>query len=268
MSFSERMGLRSARTVLQIDSMDAHLRTALFNYLVNAMNARWQTPQGTIGVGCAMARAIWTEFWRQRSDHFFNSRIPFGNHLHEYFDESEWFEIYDLIEFCVAHNASLFNVDVLNDTLQRDMSGYRMRENIIVPITDDIELSALDEALALDDRFRGARQHLSESLAKLSARPTPDLRNSIKEAISSVESAARVVTGHHKATLGEALKVLEKSGHVHAALKEAWSKMYGYTSDQGGLRHAMLDEPEIDFAIAKYMLVVCAGFVNLLATRT
>jgi CBS domain-containing protein len=100
----------------------------------------------------------------------------------------------------------------------------------------------------------------------LSQKPDPDLRNAIKEAISSVESAARVLTGKPKATLSDAIKILEKARQVHPALKDAWIKLYGYTSDEPGVRHAMTEEPGIDFATAKYMVVSCAAFVNLLST--
>lgn len=268
MAFSERMGLRSARNAMQIESMDAPLRIGLFNYLYQTLHDNWEGGNRFWGPGFAFGKTIWTEYWRKRSDNFDTSAYVFAEHLHDYIEKSEWFEVYDLIEFCLRYGEHLFDVAGLNAVLQRDMSGYRVRENIVVPITDEIELSALDEALTLDDAFRGARQHLALSLEKLSHRPQPDLRNAIKEAISAVESAARVVTGHHKATLGDALRVLEQNGHVHSALKQAWLKIYGYTSDEGGVRHAMLDDPAIDFATAKYMLVACAGFVNLLAART
>jgi len=43
--------------------------------------------------------------------------------------------------------------------------------------------------------------------------------------------------------------------------------MYGYTSDADGIRHKLLDEATIDFEDAKFMLVSCSAFVNLLRAR-
>lgn len=134
-----------------------------------------------------------------------------------------------------------------------------------MPVSDKAELSAIDDALDISERFVSARKHILSALDKLSQKPAPDLRNAIKEAISAVESAARIVTGNHKATLGDALKALEKNGKLHATLKDAWLKLYGYTSDEHGLRHAMTEDPRIDFPTAKYMVVSCAAFVNLLS---
>ena len=98
-------------------------------------------------------------------------------------------------------------------------------------------------------------------------RENPDYRNSIKEAISAVESIARVVSGRDKATLGDALQAIEKSGQLHPALKKGFLKLYGYTSDEQGIRHAMLDEPNLTAADARYFLVSCSSFVNYLKAQ-
>lgn len=95
-------------------------------------------------------------------------------------------------------------------------------------------------------------------------RETPDYRNSIKESISAVESLAKVLSGSDKATLGEALKEIEKNGKLHSALKSAFSSLYGYTNDAEGIRHALLDESSLTKADARFMLVSCSSFVNYL----
>ena len=121
----------------------------------------------------------------------------------------------------------------------------------------------LQEALA-DTRFAPVNAHLERALGLLADRKTPDYRNSIKESISAVEAMARVVSQNPKATLGEALKVLEKRGHLHPALKDGFSKLYGYTNDDDGIRHAMLEEPHLDQSDAKYFLLTCTSFINYL----
>ena len=65
-------------------------------------------------------------------------------------------------------------------------------------------------------------------------------------------------------TLGDLLKKLEDDDiELHGALKEAFSKLYGYTSDAGGIRHSLTEsDKEVDFNDAKFMLIVCSAFVN------
>ena len=55
---------------------------------------------------------------------------------------------------------------------------------------------------------------------------------------------------------------LRKISGLHGALKAAFSQLYGYTSDKDGIRHGLLDETNIDFEEAKFMLVVCSAFIN------
>jgi hypothetical protein len=58
--------------------------------------------------------------------------------------------------------------------------------------------------------------------------------------------------------------VLEKHQTIHKAIKSGFGSIYGYTSNAGGIRHALIDEPNITFIDAKFMLVACSAFVNYL----
>lgn len=49
---------------------------------------------------------------------------------------------------------------------------------------------------------------------------------------------------------------------MHTALKEGFLKLYGYTNDEDGIRHAMLEEPKLTAADAKYFLMSCTSFAN------
>ena len=103
-----------------------------------------------------------------------------------------------------------------------------------------------------------------------SDRENPDYENSIKEAISAVESVCCIITGMSgaQATLGNALKHLEDSGlSLHGALKSAFEKMYGYASDTDGIRHGGIDFKNAPAEDAKYMLISCSAFINYLIEK-
>jgi hypothetical protein len=68
-------------------------------------------------------------------------------------------------------------------------------------------------------------------------------------------------------TLGDALKAMNSQIAIHPAMREGMNKLYGYTSDEGGIRHALLDESDIDEAEAKFMMVTCSAFVNFCVQR-
>lgn len=78
---------------------------------------------------------------------------------------------------------------------------------------------------------------------------------------------ARIVAENPKATLPDALKALERGDRLHTALKDGFVKLYGYSSDEQGIRHAMLDEPNISAADARFFLLSCTFFVNYLKAQ-
>ena len=78
---------------------------------------------------------------------------------------------------------------------------------------------------------------------------------------------ARIVSGKPKASLGDALNEIEKNGSLHNALKGGFIKLYGYTSNSDGIRHAMMDKPKLTQADARYFLLSCTSFVNYLKAQ-
>ena len=151
-----------------------------------------------------------------------------------------------------------------NIALEEEVSAYRFVEYFITEITSEEEIISIEDAIQNTDKFKGAKKHLQTSLKLLSDRKNPDYRNSIKESISAVESICKIITGDKKATLGKALGILGKKEKIHQSLKAGFDKFYGYTSDADGIRHALLDEDNLSFFDAKFMLVSCSAFINYL----
>lgn len=211
---------------------------------------------------------IYVDFFKRTSD-----SIPWGHEagtraIRDWFFSAQWWEVYNFLEFLIsAFDVPPF-VERVSFFLEREKSGYRILQDRFVAITDKIELSAVSDAANLGSKFSGAREHIRSAIALFSKKPQPDYRNSIKESISAVESTAQVVTGNPKATLGEALKSMNSKIAIHPALREGMNKIYGYTSDQGGIRHALLEESNIDEAEAKFMIVACSAFVNFCVQRS
>ena len=184
--------------------------------------------------------------------------------LRQYFFGCKWYEVYDFIEF-VANNYDRYEfkdqfVKACNYLLEKEMSAYRFINGLITRITEEHEIAEIEHAI---EASRGpVSTHLRRSLELLSDRNAPDYRNSIKEAISAVESLATVALNAEKGTLGQLIKKLEDEIGLHPALRTAFSNLYGYTSDEGGIRHALTEADKVDFNDAKFMLVVCSAFIN------
>lgn len=50
-------------------------------------------------------------------------------------------------------------------------------------------------------------------------------------------------------------------------MEQAFIKLYGYTSDEDGVRHGGIDFNNVPAEDAKYMLVSCSAFVNYLIEK-
>jgi len=212
-----------------------------------------------------LGQAIWLKLWKLRLDRMPNSGDDFVGAVRQYYFSSTttWYDIYDLIEFIVANVSHDDLVLRLNQALESELSAFRFVGKTLTPITSPGEVQILQQELD-DPAFPGVQKHLLRALEFLSDKRNPDYRNSIKESISAVESVARVITRKDSATLGDALALLEKKHALHPSLRQSFDKLYGYTSDKDGVRHAMLAEPNLTQAEAKFFLLSCTSFVNYL----
>ena len=193
--------------------------------------------------------------------------------INEVIEQATFNEVLDIVEYtCRWLNSSIeqhkgFMFPVFNKLFEQEYVGYRFVNGRIVAISDTTEIGAIEEAGR--NPVEGCRTQLQKALDFLADRENKDYKNSIKESISAVESICQVIVNNEKATLGEALKQLESKGlSIHPSLKQAFLKLYGYTSDQGGIRHAegML-ESDVTFEEAKFMLVSCSAFINYLISE-
>lgn len=267
MRFSERYGYRPVRESLQVDSMSSELRNSLWSVL--QLNVWVQFGHDPLRYYSTYVQELSTSFWldyfKKPIDTLPNYASQIVDAVREYFFACEWYEVYDVLEF-VAGNFSPARrlAQLSNSILQREASAYRFVNGLITPITDTAEINEIDQALA--GPTDPVRIHLRRSLELLSDKANPDYRNSIKEAISGVESLVISVVGQ-RGTLGQLIKRLEDEIALHPALRTAFSSLYGYTSNQDGIRHAILDAKDITFEDAKFFLVVCSAFANFVSVK-
>lgn len=273
MKFSERLGKRSAKTNIQVDSMDVELRNGLWNiitmYIVRPMEKdQWLS----YSQYSSLIESIWFFFFKEPTDEIPLSTERVSNALRERFFNWDYLDVYDFIDFLATASGPFKNdelIDGVNFILKRELSGYRFVQRQLAPITNEEEIREIDEALSATARkkLKGVNIHLAEGLKKISDKKAPDYRNSIKESISAVEALCQIITGDKTAELGKALKTLKEKIAIHGALEQGFIKLYGYTSDSDGIRHAMLEESFLDQEDALFMLVSCSAFINYLLIK-
>ena len=277
--FSDRNKLQKFNTSMQLKDFDQRTRTIFVNKirdwmgLENFIRFKEKFLENLI-------KEVYCEFISPNLEYKIEYKKDeiFATYILTPIMESSYSDVLSLIEYItnyldeckVTYLDKYWNerrypfIEDINRVFEQEYVGYRFIDGEITPISDEMEVAEIEQSL--DIEFQGCRAHFKKALSFLSDREKPDYKNCIKESISAVESICQIIIGKDSATLGKALKVLEGKGVVlHSALKNAFSSLYGYTSDEGGIRHAEgLFESNVTFEEAKYMLVSCCAFVNYL----
>lgn len=282
MGFAERNGFVQEKAI-QIDDMDRTLRNRLYN-IVHRFS------ENSPSIYEELEFVVDKLGWRVESTSQRNWNI-IDSVLEKISADIPWYMPYEVIElFFEAKRSHCDECEFREDTecryceyttwyknvtsdinliLEQEKSGYRLLNDKFVNIINSEEIDEVSKAM--DSPYQSVRKHINKALLLYADRKKPDYENSIKESISAVESLCCIITGASgaQATLGNTLKKLESEGGVviHSAMKAAFEKLYGYTSDSDGIRHGGIDFTNAPAEDAKYMLVSCSAFVNYLMEK-
>ena len=269
------MGFRTPRAAIQIDDIDDALRVQLWNTFQTMVLDSASVEFGRIQRRSHVFRLlslVWIHHFKRPVDTLSDIWAATYKEVREWFFGAEWLELYDFIDFVVRNYPNEGSRKVLanafNRVLETELSAYRFVNLQLMRITSEEEIATIETAINSGVVSEPYVIHLAQALTLLSDRQNPDYRNSVKESISAVEAACRLVSGNPKAQLADALKILENKNLIHSAFKGAISKLYGWTSDSGGIRHSLTDGNSPDQTDAIFMLVACSAFVNYLLGKT
>jgi len=274
MLFSERYGYKPPKP-LQFERMDDDLKMAIHNVLV--LFEKSNLNKNDIS---SLYLNIWSFFYMQDINIVYNNNSDYIRHLCDNkYKTLSWNKVYDFLEFYLSTIEQKLSVPpndkiiieftkTLNAVFEKFNSAYRFVNNKIIPITNQQEIAAIEEAA--NTGIKAIDYHLNRAIYIFSNKENKDYVNTVKEAISAVEATVNFINGTEGTTLGDALDKLKEKKSIHSALCDAFKKIYGYTSDKkSGIRHCIFDETDCipDFTDAKYMLVVCSAFINYLLSK-
>lgn len=270
--FSDRNGLVNINSIIQKDSLDERTRIALINTTSDTI--KWLLTKNNAKIEdfikflyCDVLKLKSTQI-PYRENYYSGSYIDYSDVL-SMLDNIITFNPYEdvltLVESIVEFYQTLYpSIQVIyNNVLESECVGYRLINGIMTDCISKVEISELEEVLRIP--FSEGKKHIDKSMKLLFDKNKPDFENSIKESITAVEAVCQIIAGK-KATLSNVLDMLVKKNiMIHPALKSAFEKIYGYTSDATGIRHADgFGSDKSSFEEAKYMLVSCSAFINYL----
>lgn len=124
-------------------------------------------------------------------------------------------------------------------------------------------LAEIDEIISNTSLYPAVTVQISKAKEYLMSSDIQDHRNSIKEAIGAAESIIKIALKNDSVTLGDGIRQFCSKNSKHKAFIEGISKLYGYNSNVGGVRHGLGVNDEIpSYSEAKFLVVIYSAFVN------
>lgn len=242
--------------VLQEGRLDSFYKREIQNWIVRILGKFAQIPGGRVSTRFAEHVKFFESTFLYAD---FNRVLDLCEIMMDECNEliEPTFHISDsIVELFKVHQAAY-----LLDTSQRPYQ--------FMPCANPEQGAATHEAIETlrDGGMEGAVTHLREAADHINIRQYAD---SVKDSILAIESVAREIDPQANSTLAPALKSLEKAGILtHPALKAGFEKLYGYTSDEGGIRHAIVfsENAEVGQDEALYMFGACASFAAYLVRK-
>jgi hypothetical protein len=263
--FSERYGFSVPVRCTENEPLPRELRNALWNAYCKNTGAGNPGPGSPYFTFCAV---VWTEFMHKPIDEFQSTTWPqVQKFLKDTFYSHDWTHVFAIIEFTFIHfipfaykKADLQKA--LNEHLSDYSSAFRIIGDRFAPISEAEQLREVEMALELP--LKPVKEHLKNALRSLrDPSPTAAL-DSTRESIHAVESLCQILTGEPNDSLGKALNKLKGKISIPQELEKSLHRLFGFTSNSGGVRHAIFDEPNLNLREARFMLVTCSAFVTYL----
>lgn len=272
LTFAQAEGAEPLPQQLQLRVISDEMRALLWWAVVDTLSRSKGTP-GIVGGPHIQGgwRNVLCDFWALHLhclDDFNTEFCSVRKIVREIIENGDYVRVFGFLQFVLRHPSCPFDFDrIIEDALRRSRAAYRVLDkNTIIPIGSEEEAETLQRALVdlAEAEFRGARSHLRAAGSHLTA---GDNAASVRESIHSVESVARVL--EPSGDLSKALAELEKSSGIHGALKRGFASIYGYASDEEGVRHPLLDDARagVDEADALFMMGACAAFVSYMINK-
>ena len=278
LTFSQRYGYVPLPTPMQLEVISEDLRRETWNlmwkFIVSVRDSHvshyFFRKDEELFFGRVLAR-----YWRKPIDEidcYENDDVK--KHIKPICFNSQFNKFLDFLEFIVNdnHYGTEFLQDI-KELFQSHGASYRLDTSKppykFFPCSTTEQCDSVENALeTLHERgMDGAVAHLRSSAQHINLSQYAD---SVLDSISAIESVAKLIDPNANNTLSAALHSLEKAGLLnHTALKKAFIKLYGYTSDEQGIRHALYekDSPDVGLDEALFMYGACASFAAYLVEK-
>ena len=269
--FSHRNNYKDLPTQLKLETISDEFRSRLILAFSRQMQSF--TTNGPYGsyinkTGKQFFQDLWVKELRQTRQLKYNL-TELTELITQSINGGKFHEVFDLIEFAVEFSKNPSFRHEIVDAFVSERLAYRFKDGEVIAVGTEEQAKTLERAFDHLEKTGNysAASHLHKASRLLAQ---GEFGDSVRESIHAVESIARGIEPSAK-SLGAALNLINKdeATKIHPALNEAFKKIYGYTSDEQGIRHPLIDKDiaPVTEAEALFMLGACSAFIPYLSAH-
>ena len=270
LTFSQANGYEDLPQPLKLGELTDAARTKLWSLLYHFVYSE-SNGSHVCGNWLTVVTYLHVSHYEQALDEFSEFLEDFVNFYKRNFMYDPFHKVFDLLLAIMRHRACPQEfkravATVFGESRLAYVVDTSNPVTIYPAATEDEGEAVLQAAAELNNAgLEGAVSHLKQASDCINQNDYP---GAVRESIHAVESTARHFDPNAK-TLGPALRSLKKEGGLHPALEQAFSNLYGFSSDEQGIRHALIDTPRANVGQdeAVFMLGACASFSSYLARK-
>ena len=274
--FSRRHGYEPLPKAMRLESLSEELRIELWNCFRGLLIDKTRTAYTTyfIDDGKRFVERVLGRLTKRPEDEINTDYETTTDFVKSLLLQQNFNSVLDLVEIAANdHACGRRFAERVHDLFERHAAPYRF--DISHPPLQFIPRGSKEQGEAIQlavDTLRQAQMHGASAHLRKAAEAMNGCRyaDAVKNSIHAVESVARQIDPKAAKTLGPALKSLKDRGVLpHEALAKAFRALYGYSSDEQGIRHALLDKNEANVGLdeAMFMYGACASFAAYLVSK-
>ena len=276
LSFSQAQGYEKIPEQLKLEELPEYARTNIWNCLYTSMmecGAGQYSGSILFGHWEDIVQSIYADLFNLPMHEWQPEFTQIGDKLYNFIQSGKFNFVFDLIQFVMRHeHCPPEFIESMKEEFEKSRLAYVITGSqegpppTIVPIATSVDGQVLVNSIQTlhQEGLTSAATHLQKSGELINQ---GDWTSSIRESVHAVESVARSITPTPSNDLKSALNLLEKRhGPFHPAIKKGILNLYGYASDEPGIRHAKLncEVSNTDIDEALLMLGICASIASFL----
>jgi hypothetical protein len=272
LTFAQAEGLEPLPAQLKRTEVSPELRAVLWNHIYRRLvESKDENVYGETVIGepwGEVLRDVHVFLFHAPADEFDNSLGPAIGSVKGVIMQGGYAKIYGWLQHVLRAEPDPDFAEEIDQILKACRSPYRVVDDeVLCPVGSDEAAETVARAF-VDLKvggLTGGREHLKLASGELSA---GNFAASVRESIHAVESVVKILES--SGDFSRALARLEAKTNIHSALKKGFSAIYGFTSDEQGIRHPLLDKDAaaVDEADAMFMIGACSAFVSYLIDKS